>query len=37
MGGSELEGGIVKIKNLETREECEVAIDKIGEYLTSLK
>ena len=32
MGGSELEGGIVKIKNLETREECEVAIEALGEY-----
>ncbi len=37
MGGSELEAGIVKLKDLESREECEVSIDKIGEYLTSLK
>ncbi len=32
MGASELERGIVKIKNLNTREETEVAIDSIGDY-----
>ena len=32
MGGSELEGGIVKIKDLESREESEVSIEKLDEY-----
>ena len=32
MGGSEFESGIVKVKNLITREELEVAIDKLGEF-----
>ena len=34
MGGSEFESGIVKVKNLITREELEVAIDKLGEFFT---
>ena len=32
MGASELEGGIVKIKDLESREESEVAISALSEY-----
>ena len=32
MGGDELAAGKVKIKNLGTREETEVALDKLGEY-----
>ena len=32
MGGSELEAGIVKFKNLETREETTVASDKLEEF-----
>ena len=32
MGGSELEAGIVKLKNLETREETQVAIDGLVDY-----
>ena len=32
MGASELESGIVKIKNLESREESEVALDALSEY-----
>ncbi len=32
MGGSELESGIVKIKDLSTREETEVALDTLDEY-----
>ena len=32
MGASELEGGFVKIKNLESREESEVSFDALGEY-----
>ena len=32
MGASELEAGIVKIKNLTTREESEVALDALSEY-----
>ena len=32
MGSSELEAGIVKVKDLATREETEVAIDKLGEF-----
>ena len=27
MGGSELENGVVRIKNLATREECELPVD----------
>ncbi|MBO5203122.1 MAG: histidine--tRNA ligase [Clostridia bacterium] len=34
MGASELEKGVVKIKDLEKREEAEVALDKLGEYFT---
>lgn len=33
MGGSELENGTVKIKNLETREEVEVAVADVASYL----
>ena len=32
MGGSELEGGVVKIKNLNTREETTVARAELGQY-----
>ena len=32
MGASELDGGIVKIKNLESREESEVALSALSEY-----
>ena len=32
MGASELEGGIVKIKDLESREESEVALSALSEY-----
>jgi histidyl-tRNA synthetase len=32
MGSSELENGIVKIKDLEAREEREVALDSVAEY-----
>lgn len=32
LGASELESGIVKIKNLETREETELQMDKLCEY-----
>ena len=32
MGASELESGIVKIKNLESREESEVALSALSEY-----
>ena len=32
LGASELEKGVVKIKNLETREESEVAMDKLPEF-----
>ena len=31
-GATELEGGIVKIKDLESREESEVAISALSEY-----
>jgi len=31
-GASELEAGIVKIKNLETREETEILLDKLAEF-----
>lgn len=34
MGASELEAGIIKIKNLVTREEREVALDNIADYFT---
>ena len=34
MGASELEKGVVKIKDLEKREEAEVALDSLGEYFT---
>ena len=34
MGASELEKGVVKIKDLEKREEAEVALDKLGEYFS---
>ena len=34
MGGSEFASGIVKVKNLITREELEVQIDKLGEFFT---
>ncbi len=34
MGASELDAGIVKIKELCTREECEVALDRLGEYFS---
>ena len=33
MGGSELERGVAKIKNLETREETEVAISELASAL----
>ena len=36
MGASELENGVVKIKDLEKREESEVALDKLGEYFSNL-
>ena len=32
MGTSELEGGIVKVKNLDSREETEVAIDSLPSF-----
>ncbi len=32
MGGSELESGIVKLKNLNTREETEVALEALDQY-----
>ncbi len=35
MGASELEAGIVKLKNLATREECEVTLDKLSEYFAN--
>jgi histidyl-tRNA synthetase len=36
MGASELEAGIVKVKNLETREELELSFDKLCEYFSAL-
>ena len=36
MGASELEAGIVKIKDLDTREEIEISSDKLGEYFSAL-
>ena len=35
MGGSELENGIVKVKNLITREENEVKIDQLVSYFNN--
>jgi histidyl-tRNA synthetase len=32
MGASEFDSGIVKIKNLESREESEVALNALSEY-----
>lgn len=34
MGGSELEAGVVKIKDLDTRTEVTVAIDQLGEHFS---
>jgi len=34
MGGSELEAGIVKIKDLATREESTVGISDLGEFFS---
>ncbi len=32
MGASELEAGTIKLKNLSTREECEVSVNSLSEY-----
>ena len=37
MGASELDAGIVKIKDLETREETEISSDKLCEYFSEIK